>query len=159
MNTVDLDELRQRAEERVHAKRQFSLHVVVFGVCIALLWVLWALTLPESEAIGFFPVLMTIGWGFALGVHGLATLQKLHIDDVVNEDDVIKEMAKEMRLRGIDPSLAISGYVDEKRKRSPDKPKHVESVMRLSDDGELIEVDPAEQDRSSINHRSPNGHR
>jgi hypothetical protein len=157
MSNIDLDEIRQRAEERVKAKRDFGTHATVYGVGMVIMWVFWAIFIPVDAGFVFIPSIISLGWTIAIVIHALVMAQKLRIDGVMAADAVHREMAREMRLRGIDPETAIPGYIEEKPKRNFEKNKSDGKAMRLSDDGELVEEEEDEDQpvlRSTRNGRA-----
>jgi 2TM domain-containing protein len=55
--------LRAEAVKRLEKKRDFHAHLLVFALTNALVWVVWALTMPS----GFpWPVLLTGAWGIGV---------------------------------------------------------------------------------------------
>jgi hypothetical protein len=59
---ADDGDARQQAITRIKAKRDFQLHLVIFLLVNALLWVIWAVT-----GTGFpWPIFVTFGWGIGV---------------------------------------------------------------------------------------------
>jgi hypothetical protein len=53
---------REEAIKRIKAKRDFQLHLVVFVLVNALVWIIWAAT-----GAGFpWPIFVTLGWGVGI---------------------------------------------------------------------------------------------
>jgi hypothetical protein len=59
------EEQRQRAVERIQAKRGFRAHLTVYLAVNALLVLIWAVT----SATYFWPVWPMLGWGIGLVAH------------------------------------------------------------------------------------------
>jgi len=62
------DEQRERAINRIRAKRGFWLHFGIYLLVNALLVLVWALTDTEY----FWPGWVMFGWGIGVAAHGLS---------------------------------------------------------------------------------------
>ncbi|MEP7287135.1 MAG: 2TM domain-containing protein [Chloroflexota bacterium] len=124
---TDYDNLRRRAEKRVHDRQEFFMHLSIYVAVNLGLWLLWALL--GGFPSGFpWPLLVTLGWGIGLAAHGIDVYFKSGSMAVRREMAIEREMQREMQMRGLDASDVL------------EKPKR-EQVMRLSDDGELVPAD------------------
>jgi hypothetical protein len=76
MTTDRLDEtdemdLRARAESRVKARDEFRIHLVVFVLVNALLWLIWLMNDVGDGT--FWPLYPLLGWGIGLFAHWWVT--------------------------------------------------------------------------------------
>ena len=73
------DEIRQKAVQRVRAKKGFLTHLTVYLTVNAFLWIIWALTASGMFGMGVgmrswpWPIFATVGWGIGLVIHGVST--------------------------------------------------------------------------------------
>jgi len=69
-DAVDLDaELRAQALQRLEKKRGFRVHLSVYVVVNALIWLVWGLVYASSGFWFPWPVFPLVGWGIGLGFH------------------------------------------------------------------------------------------
>lgn len=151
---VDEERIRRRVEKRLKARQGFLVHLLVMTVLVPFVWVLWSLLGnslpplitsmggPDSEAVATFfaqfpaPLLLLVVAAFTLIIHGLI----LYLDsraETHREDAIQREIERErQRLYG-DAALGKP-----KRRTSP----HAEQRASLSDDGELVYDDEAQDD-------------
>jgi len=67
------DELRAAALQSLERKREFRVHLAVFAVVNALLWLAWGLVLAYTGFWFPWPAFPTAGWGLGLGIHSWET--------------------------------------------------------------------------------------
>lgn len=81
-------ELRELATRRLTERRDFRVHLGVYLVINALLWILWAVT----GADGFpWPLWVTLGWGIGLATHWWSiTRRPISADAVAAEMDRLR---------------------------------------------------------------------
>ena len=143
-NQIDYDEIRQRAEKRVQARAELVLHLAIYLIVNLILWALWFIGLNALHwaVLEFpWPILVTLGWGIGLAIHGVVVYTQTNMMDAMREAAIQQEVEREMRLRGMDMST-----------QEPEKPKR-DRAVRLSDDGEMVPVDEAEDDRARKTNR------
>jgi 2TM domain-containing protein len=63
----DEQKLRERAEQRVKARRDFKTHVVMYVLVNAMLVVIWAVTSDDGDL--FWPIFPILGWGIGLAAN------------------------------------------------------------------------------------------
>ena len=86
------DELRARAEVRVKAREDFRIHLLIYVLVNAFLWLIWFTT---DQAGGVpWPAFASIGWGIGLVAHWWTVFG---VNDARREEEIQKEMR---RLRG-----------------------------------------------------------
>lgn len=66
------DKLRKLARKRAKAKIGFYIHLVVYVVVNAFLFLLWYFMTPDITGIPWF-IYPLVGWGIGLVAHGLYT--------------------------------------------------------------------------------------
>lgn len=86
------DELRTRAEARVKAREDFRIHLLIYVLVNAFLWVIW-LTTDRGGGVPW-PAFSSIGWGIGIVAHWWTVYG---VDDERREAEIQKEMR---RLRG-----------------------------------------------------------
>lgn len=62
-HAADDPDLREKAVDQLRKKQELRAHVLVFTLTNALLWVIWALTMPGGFA---WPAIVTAGWSVGL---------------------------------------------------------------------------------------------
>jgi hypothetical protein len=88
------DDLRARAEARVKAREDFRIHLLVYVLVNAFLWLIWFAS-DGSVAGGLpWPAFASIGWGIGLVAHWWTVYG---VDETRREQEIEKEMR---RLRG-----------------------------------------------------------
>ncbi len=87
------DDLRTRAEARVKAREDFRVHLLIYVLVNAFLWVLWFANDTTRSGIPW-PTYALIGWGIGLAAHWWTVYG---VDDSRREAEIEKEMR---RLRG-----------------------------------------------------------
>jgi len=121
------DEIRRRIEKRIKQRNEFYIHLAAYIAGNLLMWVIWALTLDTGETIGFpWPIIVMLGWGIGLGAHGLTLFFSSPSRVEARERAIQREIERERE------RLVNDDYYE--------KPKR-DQRMRLTDDGELIEID------------------
>ncbi len=88
------DELRVRAEARVKAREDFRIHLLVYVLVNAFLWIIWFATNGPSATEFPWPAFVSLGWGIGLVAHWFTVYG---INDARREEEIQKEMR---RLRG-----------------------------------------------------------
>jgi len=63
------EELRAEAVDRLQARRGFFIHLGVYIIVNAALFLQWAIVTPGA---GYWPIWTLFGWGVGLAFHGLA---------------------------------------------------------------------------------------
>jgi hypothetical protein len=94
MTTRPDDELRARAEARVKAREDFRIHLLVYVLVNAFLWIIWLTTDGLGSQEVPWPAFASLGWGIGLVAHWWTVYG---VDDVRREAEIEKEMR---RLRG-----------------------------------------------------------
>ncbi|MBZ0300620.1 MAG: 2TM domain-containing protein [Anaerolineae bacterium] len=65
----DANLIRQRVEKHYNQRKEFIIHLIVFGIINGALWAIWALT---RGLLGFpWALVVTLGWGSGLAAHFL----------------------------------------------------------------------------------------
>jgi len=94
MTTASDDDLRTRAEARVKAREDFRVHLLVYVLVNAFLWVIWFTTDGPGTSSVPWPLFASFGWGIGLIAHWWTVYG-------VNDDRREAEIQKEIRrLRG-----------------------------------------------------------
>jgi hypothetical protein len=133
----DYEAIRRRAEKRVKARQEFWEHLTIYIAVNTLLWGIYVVSLFATQEIHFpWPIFPMMGWGLGLFFHALDVFWTNSRHREINHELMIeREIQKEMELLGLSRDEVI-------RKRKNDDlsadPFGRESVMHLSDDGELI---------------------
>lgn len=123
------NDIRQRVKKRYDKRKEFFGHFVSFLLVNGFLWTVLLPIQDFGDGFwGVFGAVVTVGWTVGLFVHML---------DWVSEEMVDRAVEQEMERAGFH-----SIYQYEKAKRD-------ERLVRLSDDGELVDYDeePIEQAR------------
>lgn len=94
MTTRPDDELRARAEARVKAREDFRIHLLVYVLVNAFLWIIWFTTAGPGGTQVPWPLFATLGWGIGLVAHWWTVYG---VNDTRREAEIEKEMR---RLRG-----------------------------------------------------------
>src|SRR5215831_4771328 len=134
---IDFEAVRRRAEKRTNEKIEFFIHLAVYVVVNL---VLWALGIGVSGALnlgtwGFLlPLLVTLGWGIGLVIHGAKVYLEGNFKARMREQEIRRELELE-RLR-----LGINDEDDDMVLEKP-KRKQRGRTVRLTDDGELADAD------------------
>jgi len=129
----EFDAIRQRAEDRVKARAEFNLHLGIYLLVNAAVWIVWLMLVPRELLFFALPLLVTFGWGLGVAIHGLVTWTKSGMAEVRRQMSIEREIERELHMRGIDPETALG-----KRKR---KNEELGESVRLSEEGELISDD------------------
>jgi len=143
-DNIDYEAIRQRAEKRVRQRVEFVQHLSVYVIINLILWALWlvAASAIQSPIVHFpWPILVTLGWGIGVAIHGMVVYTQTSMMDVMRESAIEQEVRREMRLRGLDANSA-----------DLEKPKR-DRAVRLSDDGEMVPVDELEDARTRKSNR------
>lgn len=90
------DDLRTRAEARVKAREDFRIHLLIYVLVNAFLWIIWFTTdRAGSSGSGVpWPAFASFGWGIGLVAHWWTVYG---VNDARREAEIEKEMR---RLRG-----------------------------------------------------------
>lgn len=78
---------RQYAIHRIRAKRQFWLHLAIFGIMSAYFVFLWA----RSPSATFWPMWAMLGWGIGLVAHAS---QVFGWERSITEDRILREIER-----------------------------------------------------------------
>jgi hypothetical protein len=81
---------RAQAMQRLHAKRRFQRHALIYAVVIGLLVVIWALTNFGNY---FWPIWPALLWGIALAIHAWTVYGQRPITDA----DIDRELGRDHR--------------------------------------------------------------
>jgi sugar/nucleoside kinase (ribokinase family) len=132
------EEIRARAEKRVKHRNDFFQHLTIYLIVNAFVWAIFLVIAALVEAPeALIPAFMTtFGWGIAVAINAASVIGESASVGKIRENQIQHEMRREMEARGItDPAQLY------------EKPKRDQTV-RLSDDGELIYEDEADQKAS-----------
>ena len=66
------EEIRNKATQKVRVKMSFFIHLTVYLLVNAFLWIIWLVTSGGPTA-SMWPLFPTIGWGIAIVIHGITT--------------------------------------------------------------------------------------
>ncbi len=118
-------EIRKRVTKPFEERKEFFMHAAIYAVINVMLFALWMGGLGSEINIEFpiAPVLVLLGWGIGLGIHGAN----------VFFGNLMKEMKE----------LAVERELEREHERIYGKPKHKpkrEERLMLTDDGELQEI-------------------
>jgi hypothetical protein len=94
MTSANDDDLRTRAEARVKAREDFRVHLLVYALVNAFLWIIWFTTDGPDASTVPWPLFASLGWGIGLIAHWWTVYG---VNDERREAEVQKEMR---RLRG-----------------------------------------------------------
>jgi 2TM domain len=83
--------LRDQAEKRLKARRDFKTHLVMYVLVNAMLVVIWAITSDEGDL--FWPIFPILGWGIGVA----ANAWDVYGRKPITENDIQREAQK---LRG-----------------------------------------------------------
>ncbi len=132
------EEIRERAVLRVKHRNEFFQHLAIYLVVNVFVWAIFLVIAalvhaPEALIPAF---LTTFGWGIAVAINAISVIAESASVGRIREDQVQREIRREMKARGMtDPSELY------------EKPKRDQAV-RLSDDGELVYEDEADEKAS-----------
>ncbi len=92
LSSLTDEQRRQRAIQRIKARYDFKVHLVVFVVVNAALIAMWYATSRSADgALGFFwPIFPLLGWGIGLALHGYTT----YFPPAVTEEQIQREMGR-----------------------------------------------------------------
>ncbi|MBX3084183.1 MAG: 2TM domain-containing protein [Anaerolineae bacterium] len=139
---INYEQIRARVTKRVNQRKEVLIHVGVYIIVNVLIWAVWLLLRADwfTFSLGSdfdsvvrtmrdFPVapMVTFGWLIGLLIHAYV---------VYLESNVIDKMA--------DREMKIEIERERERLYGQEKPKR---EMRLTDDGELEEVDEVSEER------------
>lgn len=79
---------RERALERLKAKREFMTHLTIYWLVMTFLVVIWLVTMGWGEY--FWPIWPMLGWGLGVAIHGAS----LHLDREPSEEEIAAEVAR-----------------------------------------------------------------
>ncbi|RMG85045.1 MAG: hypothetical protein D6712_10145 [Chloroflexi bacterium] len=122
----DYNKVEKRVRKHMDKVKEFFTHLGVFVPINLLLWVIWWFAGTD----GFpWPVIATVLWGMGLVGHAIEVFFSQYNDRRI-EQEVQREMLRRRK--------AGKG----KRKRLAGDDIDDDHVLRLSDDGELVEISP-----------------
>lgn len=167
MSEAEIDNrLRLRIELRRKLYRDFFGHLVVFVGVNIVLWSVWGVNIAsgtDPEALLPWPLFVTLFWGVGLIAQGYQLYQTLGAGAARREQALQREIERERARFG----LERVAYEKPKRGRSdnpaaadwPEKVKRSSSDtqaqrVRLSDDGELIPLEPSEAEEVPLPRQS-----
>jgi 2TM domain len=92
LSAMTEEQRRELAIQRIKARHDFRVHLVVYVIVNAALVVLWYLTSQGANGeLGFFwPVFPIVGWGIGLAIHAYVT----YLPPSLTEDDIQREMKR-----------------------------------------------------------------
>ena len=73
--------LRAQALERLNKKREFRVHVLVFTLVNAFLWLIWGVVYATTGVWFPWPVFPLFGWGIGLVLHAWDTYRRRPFSD------------------------------------------------------------------------------
>lgn len=137
---IDYDAVRRRAEKRTNEKIEFYIHLAVYIIVNA---VVWGLGIAIGGALGLgtwatlIALLVTLGWGIGLAIHGA----KVGLEGGFKDRMRMRAVQQELRLEKMRLGIHDDGEDDEDIILEKPKRKDRAKVVRLTDDGELAEVE------------------
>jgi hypothetical protein len=92
LSAMTEEQRRELAIQRIKARHDFRVHLVVYVVVNAALVALWYLTSQDANGeLGFFwPVIPIVGWGIGLAIHAYV----VYFPPSLTEDDIQREMTR-----------------------------------------------------------------
>ena len=134
-------ELRKRARKKLSARREVAQHALTYAVVNLMVWIIYFATRNSFP----WPLFVTFGWGIGLVSH-LADYYFKHGKGAENrEADIEREVSNQRRLARERGELLGEDAYDEDDEvdeaRAVDLSRVPAGQMRLSDDGELVEMD------------------
>jgi len=86
------EQKRELAIQRIKARHDFRVHLVIYLVVNAALVLLWYVTSRGADGVlGFFwPVFPIVGWGIGLAMHAYT----VYFPPSLTEDDIQREMKR-----------------------------------------------------------------
>jgi hypothetical protein len=86
------EQRRELAIQRIKARRDFRVHLVIYLIVNAALVAFWYVTSKDTEGVlGFFwPIFSIVGWGIGLAVHAYT----VYFPPSLTEDDIQREMKR-----------------------------------------------------------------
>ena len=132
---LNYDAIRARAEKRARKRAEFNIHFAIYVLVNLFLWVgffVVAMGLAHNAYPLIVPLLSTVFWGLGVVIHFAVYYFDTTGMDRMRDHEFQREIEREMRRRGSTAPAELRA-----------KPKR-DRVMRLSDDGELIEDDDAQ---------------
>ena len=151
-NEIDYEAVRRRAEKRTNEKIEFYIHISVY---IIVNLVLWALGLALGSVLGlgtwgiFIPLLVTLGWGIGAAIHGAKVYLEGGLKDRMRDQAIRREMELERLRLGINEENEDS---DEELVLQKPKRRNKDRVVRLGDDGELVDAESDEEQATNRDH-------
>lgn len=110
-------EIRRRIERRYNHRIEFFSHLTAFVVIVGIVWFVWLTTTqpPRNDVISWIITLGSAGWLAGLLIHAI--------------NYILTEQREQ----------AIERTIEQERLWWGEKPKR-DQAMRLSDEGELLEI-------------------
>jgi hypothetical protein len=133
---LDYDAIRRRVDERMNKRKEFIAHLSAYVLTNIAIWITYFLISPPGLWV-LIPILVTFGWGIGIVIHGSLTFFEAGGMDSMHARMMRQEVNRERLARGLPP-------IDED---ASEKPKR-DRIMRLSDDGELVEDEEKSRQRS-----------
>src|SRR5260221_7855796 len=130
---IDYDAMRRRVDERMNKRNEFIAHLSAYIITNLVVWIAYFLISPAGLWV-LIPILTAVGWGIGIVIHGAIVFFEAGGMDAMHARMMKQEINRERMQRGLPP-------VDDE---SLEKPKR-DRIMRLSDDGELVEEEDRRQ--------------
>jgi hypothetical protein len=131
---------RKRVERRARKRAQFFRQLMNFLLINGICWVIFIATAATGHG-GWaqfpWPIFVTLGLGIGLAQSGWSLYQESSVVQDRHEEEVQREIEREMRRRGMTSDKPKRGLDD-----SNDRP------MVISDEGELIPAEDASEDEN-----------
>jgi len=134
---IDYDAIRRRVQERLNKRKEFIAHFAAYIMTNLIVWITYFLIQPGGLWV-LIPLMTTLGWGIGIVIHGSITFFEAGGMDSWQEREMRKEVARERMRLGLPPEDGDSWK----------KPKR-DRIIRLSDDGELIEEEDRRKQRQN----------
>lgn len=90
LSAMTEEQRREVAIQRLKARHDFRVHVVIYVIVNAALVALWYLVSRGADGdVGFFwPIFPIVGWGIGLAIHAYIT----YFPPTLSEDDIQREL-------------------------------------------------------------------
>lgn len=124
IDQTDYDQVYQRIAERFDRRTAFEAHAAGYAVFNLWVWIIWMGFAPDQTPL--LPLLFSVLWGLGLAIHGAITYFTGR--ESLYQRELHRELERERRRADLLP-----------------KAKRTEAAMRLSDDGELVEIEDLEK--------------
>jgi hypothetical protein len=120
----EYDKIRQRIEKRMKKREEVIQHGVAFVLVNAMMWGIYVFSGGLAEGSFPWPIFVTFGWGIGMVTHYLEYYNKYGMGAERREDQIEREVEREMARRG---------YYEKAKNDDPVR-------LELTEDGEIEEV-------------------